>query len=124
MGATTNYTLSNDILLPNQTIALSRSGSLNLGVTKPEGVGGVAGRINIPNSAFYLPFYFDAGGGSVPFTWQVYAEIAWQAASYVDSRSATATSRSRTAAGPKAFKTSTSAVLCSPATSTSEPGFS
>ena len=84
LGATTNYTLSNDILLPNQTIALSRSGSLNLGVTKPEGVGGVAGRINIPNSAFCLPFYFDAGGGSVPFTWQVYAGIAWQAASYVD----------------------------------------
>jgi hypothetical protein len=84
LGATTNYTLTNDIQLPNQTINLSRSGSLTLGVAKPEGVGGVTGRINIPNSAFYLPFYFDAGGGSVPFTWQVYAGIAWQATSYVD----------------------------------------
>jgi hypothetical protein len=83
-GATTNYTLSNDILLPDRTIALSRSGNLSLGLTKPEGVGGVTGRINIPNSAFYLPFYFDAGGGSVPFTWQVYAGIAWQATSYLD----------------------------------------
>jgi hypothetical protein len=83
-GATTNYTLSDDVLLPNRTIALSRTGSLNLGTTKAEGVGGVTGRINIPNSGFYLPLYFDAGGGSVPFTWQAYGAIAYQAASWVD----------------------------------------
>jgi hypothetical protein len=46
MGATTNYTLATDILLPDRTIALSRSGSLNLGVTKVEGIVGVTGRIN------------------------------------------------------------------------------
>jgi hypothetical protein len=84
MGATSNYTLAADILAPNSTIALSHSGSLNLGVTKVEGVGGVSGRINIPNSRFYLPFYLDAGGGSVPFTWQVYAGVAYQAATWVD----------------------------------------
>ena len=84
MGATSNYTLGADILAPDGTIALSHSGSLNLGVTKVEGVGGVSGRINIPNSRFYLPFYLDAGGGSVPFTWQVYAGVAYQAATWVD----------------------------------------
>jgi hypothetical protein len=84
LGATTNYQLSDDILLPNRTIGLSRAGTLNLGVTKPEGIGGVTGRINIPNSKFYLPFYLDAGGGSVPFTWQVYAGVAWQPADWVD----------------------------------------
>jgi hypothetical protein len=84
MGATSNYTLGADILAPDRTIALSRSGSLNLGVTKVEGIGGVTGRINIPNSNFYLPFYLDAGGGSVPFTWQVYAGVAYKATTWLD----------------------------------------
>ena len=84
MGATTNYTLAADILAPDRTIALSRGGSLNLGVTKVEGIGGVTGRINIPNSNFYLPFYLDAGGGSVPFTWQVYAGLAYKATTWLD----------------------------------------
>ena len=84
VGATTNYQLANDILLPDRTVGLSRSGTLNLGVTKPEGIGGITGRINIPNSKFYLPFYLDAGGGGVPFTWQVYAGVAWQPADWVD----------------------------------------
>jgi hypothetical protein len=84
MSATSNYTLAADILAPDRTIALSHSGSLNLGVTKVEGIGGITGRINIPNSSFYLPFYLDAGGGSVPFTWQVYAGVAYKAATWVD----------------------------------------
>ena len=63
---------------------MSRGGSLNLGVTKVEGIGGVTGRINIPNSNFYLPFYLDAGGGSVPFTWQVYAGVAYKATTWLD----------------------------------------
>ena len=84
MGATTNYTLAADILAPDQRIALSRGGSLNLGVTKVEGIGGVTGRINIPNSRFYLPFYLDAGGGAVPFTWQVYAGAAYKEVTWLD----------------------------------------
>ena len=43
----------------------------------------MTGRINIPNSSFYLPFYFDAGGGAVPLTWQVYAGVAYKAATLV-----------------------------------------
>jgi hypothetical protein len=84
MGATTNYTLAADIYAPNQTIALARGGSLTLNATKIEGIGGATGRINIPNSRFYLPFYVDAGGGSVPFTWQVYAAVAYRATSWLD----------------------------------------
>jgi hypothetical protein len=73
IGSTTNYLLAADILLPNNTIGLSRTGSLNLGTIKVEGIGDATGRINIPNSSFYLPFYLDASGGSVPFTWQAYS---------------------------------------------------
>jgi hypothetical protein len=81
---TTDYALTTDILLPSRTIGLSRIGSLSLGATKVEGIGGVKGRINIPNSRFYIPFYADAGGGSVPLTWQMYSGIAYQAASWAD----------------------------------------
>ena len=84
VGATTSYQLADDIHSPDGTIALSKTGTLNFGVTKPEGIGGITGRINIPNSKFYLPFYLDAGGGSVPFTWQVYAGVAWQPVNWVD----------------------------------------
>src|SRR4051794_17229219 len=56
-----------------------------LKLTMPfNGIGGITGRINIPNSKFYLPFYFDAGGGGVPFTWQIYGGLGYAAASWVD----------------------------------------
>ena len=84
MGATSNYTLAAGILAPDQTVALARVGSLNLGVARVQGIGGVTGRINVPNSSFYLPFYFDAGGGAVPLTWQVYAGVAYRALSWLD----------------------------------------
>jgi hypothetical protein len=44
----------------------------------------VTGRINIPNSKFYLPFYFDAGGGAIPLTWQAYSGVAYSAANWAD----------------------------------------
>ena len=44
----------------------------------------MTGRINIPNSSFYLPFYLDAGGGAVPFTWQVYAGVAYKTVTWLD----------------------------------------
>jgi hypothetical protein len=84
LSDTTNYALTTDFLLPNRTIGLSRIGGLSLGATEVEGIGGVKGRINIPNSQFYIPFYADAGGGSVPLTWQMYSGIAYQAASWAD----------------------------------------
>ncbi len=84
LGSSSNYTLTNDILLPNRTVALSRTGSLTFSGTEPEGVGGITGRINIPNSRFYLPFYFDAGSGAIPLTWEIYTGIAYKAASWVD----------------------------------------
>jgi hypothetical protein len=84
VGSTTNYSLTNDIFLPDRTIGLSRSGNLSLSDANVEGVGGVKGRINIPDSDFYVPFYADVGSGSLPLTWQLYAGIAYRAATWVD----------------------------------------
>jgi hypothetical protein len=81
---TTDYALTSDILLPDRTIGLSRIGGFSLSRTLVEGVGGVKGRINIPNSRFYIPFYADAGGGSAPVTWQLYSGIGYQAATWAD----------------------------------------
>ena len=84
VNSTTNYNLSVAILLPNRTIGLSRNGSLTVNRTYVDGIGGVTGRINILNSKFYLPFYLDAGGGGIQFTWQAYGGIAYKIASWGD----------------------------------------
>ena len=84
ISATTNYLLSANVFGPNNTLALSRTGSLNVGQTYFNAIGGVTGRINIPNSKFYIPFYFDVGGGGLPLTWQVYSGVAYSVASWAD----------------------------------------
>jgi hypothetical protein len=84
ISATTNYLLSADIFGPNRTIALARTGSLDIGKTYFNAIGGVTGRINIPNSRFYLPYYFDVGGGGLPLTWEVYGGVAYSLASWAD----------------------------------------
>lgn len=84
VGGTTNYQLTSDIAGPNRTIALSRSGSLDTGKTYFNAIGGITGRINIPKTGFYLPFYLDAGGGGVPLTWEAYGGVAYRAARWAD----------------------------------------
>jgi hypothetical protein len=84
VGDTTNYQLSFNIFGPNRTIVLSRSGSLDIGRTYFNAIGGITGRLNIPKTRFYLPFYLDAGGGGVPLTWEAYGGVAYRAASWAD----------------------------------------
>ncbi|MGE0418051.1 MAG: hypothetical protein AB7O80_14705 [Acetobacteraceae bacterium] len=84
LGSTTDYQLSTAIVAPNGALALSRSGSLSLHAVNVDAVGGIKGRVNIPGSRFYVPFYADVGTGGVPLTWQVYAAVAWRAADWVD----------------------------------------
>ncbi len=74
-----NFGLGADIQTPAGAIALSRDGSLSLGQAYIAGVAGVRGRINIGSGPFYVPFYLDAGGGGMPFTWQAYAGLAYRA---------------------------------------------
>jgi len=84
MNSTTNLGLRADIYLPNRTIGLSRNGSAKVNEVYVEGVGGITGRINFPNSKFYVPYYFDAGGGALPFTWQTYVALAYKMSSWSD----------------------------------------
>ncbi len=84
INSTTNHGLRLDIYLPNRTIALARHGSVNINQTYAEGIGGLTGRVNIPGSKVFFPFYIDAGGGSLAFTWQAYAAIAYPITTWGD----------------------------------------
>ncbi len=84
MNSRTNYLLTSDISAPDRTVALSRNGSLTVGNTYFNVIGGAKGRINIPDSKFYLPYYIDIGTGALPFTWQIYGGVAYKAADWVD----------------------------------------
>lgn len=74
-----NYALNAAITLPNHTIALGKTGSLTLYSNNWEGIGGVTGRFEIPNSAFFVPFYFDVGTGDLPLTWQAFSGVGYHA---------------------------------------------
>lgn len=84
ISSTTHYLLNADIFGPNRTIALARTGSLNIGKTYFNVIGGVTGGINIPNGKLYLPFYSDVGGGGRPLPWKANGGIAYSVASWAD----------------------------------------
>ena len=41
-------------------------------------IGGFRGRLRIPNSYFFIPYYFDIGGGDSNLTWQAASGIGYQ----------------------------------------------
>jgi hypothetical protein len=77
IGSRTNYLLTDDIRLPNQMVVLAREGSLSLGADYVDVIAGLRGRVNIPNSQFFVPFYFDIGSAGIPLTWQVYVGLGY-----------------------------------------------
>ena len=79
INSTLNWTLAANITAPDGTIALSRDGGGTVRASVWNGIGGIRGRVNVPNSNFFLPYYLDVGGGGVPFTWQAYAGVGYQA---------------------------------------------
>jgi hypothetical protein len=74
-----NYNLNAAILLPNRTIALARNGTLSTNVGNWDAIAGVTGRFEIPNSSFFVPYYFDVGTGDLPFTWEGFTGIGYHA---------------------------------------------
>jgi hypothetical protein len=79
-----NYNLNAAIFLPRRTIPFARSGTLTADAGYWEGIGGVTGQFDFPNSNFFVPYYFDAGGGGMPLTWQAFAGIGYHAAGWAD----------------------------------------
>src|SRR5271170_52706 len=75
----TNYNLNAAVLLPNHTIALARSGTLTTNVGNWDAIAGVTGRFEIPNSSFFVPYYFDVGTGDLPFTWEAFTGLGYHA---------------------------------------------
>lgn len=80
----TDFSLSAAVIAPDGTVALSRFGGLSVSRNLWNGVGGVRGRIYLAKSRlmsggrFFVPFYFDVGGGGVNVTWQVFSGIGYQ----------------------------------------------
>ncbi len=66
-------------MAPDHTIALARTGTLSMTASFWDVIGGVRGRFEIPNSKFFVPYYFDVGTGEAPLTWQAYAGLGYHA---------------------------------------------
>jgi hypothetical protein len=60
------------------------SGQLSASQDIWNGIAGVRGRINLGQSKFFLPYYFDIGRGDSKLTWQVQAGVGYRAASWAD----------------------------------------
>jgi hypothetical protein len=72
------------IVAPDRTISPSRNGSTTINKTDCNAIGGITGRVNIPNSRFSLSFSFDACGGALPLTWQAYGGVAYSVKDWID----------------------------------------
>ncbi len=44
-----------------------------------DAIAGVTGRVEITNSSFFVPYYFDVGTGDLPFTWEGFTGIGYHA---------------------------------------------
>ena len=74
----TYYNLSAAIGGPRGGIALDKNGALSLNQTYVDGIVGLTGRLNIPNSAFFVPYYADVGTGGNQLTWQASAGLGYK----------------------------------------------
>jgi len=84
VNETTDFSLAAVITRPDGSVALGRSGKLSAGRTIWNGIGGIRGRFYLGDAdwfgggRFYLPFYFDVGGGGSHPTWQAFGGIGYQ----------------------------------------------
>jgi hypothetical protein len=43
-----------------------------------DGIGGLRGRIRLPNTPLFVPYYFDIGAGGSQLTWQISSGLGYQ----------------------------------------------
>jgi len=79
VNATTNYSLALTLTGPRGNGAtFGGIGGVSTGKDVWNGIGGIRGRIRIPDSQLFVPYYFDIGGGGSQPTWQISSGLGYQ----------------------------------------------
>jgi len=79
VNARTDYSLALTLTGPRGSGAsLGRIGGVSTSRDIWNGIVGIRGRIRIPNSQFFIPYYFDIGGGGSQPTWQIASGLGYQ----------------------------------------------
>ena len=85
IDSATNFSLAVDITRPDGSIALGRTGNLSASKSVWNGIGGVRGRVYLGDGdwfgggKFFVPYYFDIGGGGSDPTWQIFGGVGYEA---------------------------------------------
>jgi hypothetical protein len=79
VSTTTNYSLGITIVGPRGNGAtFGGVGGLSVSADIWNGIAGFRGRVRIPESKFFIPFYFDIGAGGSNLTWQIASGIGYR----------------------------------------------
>ena len=71
LNTRTNYNLGLTVTdLSGNQKTVGRIGSATSSGEVWNGIGGLRGRVRLPGSALFIPYYFDAGAGGSKLTWQ------------------------------------------------------
>ncbi|HMF08630.1 MAG TPA: hypothetical protein VKJ00_05800 [Thermoanaerobaculia bacterium] len=79
--ATTDWNLTADFTLPDETQTFSKTGSISARQSLWDGIVGVRGRIRAGEKWFF-PYYADIGGGTSKLTWQAYGGVGYAIGSF------------------------------------------
>jgi hypothetical protein len=78
-NATTDYSLALTLTGPRGNGAtFGGVGGVSLSRDVWNGIGGIRGRVRIQQSQFFIPYYFDIGGGGSRPTWQISSGLGYQ----------------------------------------------
>ncbi|HTJ89116.1 MAG TPA: hypothetical protein VL356_02920 [Acidocella sp.] len=79
-SARTDYSVNAGVTGPlGGDAALGRTGSLSRGGAVWNGIAGFRGNVRLGESPFFVPYYFDIGGGGSHPTWQIASGLGYQA---------------------------------------------
>jgi hypothetical protein len=79
VNAKTDFTLALTVPTPQGNGAtFGGSGNVNASRTVVDGIAGLRGRIRLPNTALFVPYYFDIGAGGSQLTWQIASGLGYQ----------------------------------------------
>lgn len=79
VNARTDYSLALTLVGPRGNGAtFGGIGSVSASRDIWNGVGGIRGRLRIPESRLFIPYYFDIGGGGSQPTWQISSGLGYQ----------------------------------------------